>query len=468
MSGLQPQRFGRYLLMRTIGSADVAETYRARLAALQGDDRVLAIKRVRPFYANDAQFVAAWLSEARAAATLTHEHIVRVFEAEAVGDNVFQVLEYVPGESLRAVQERAAKRGEPLAPSAVAELVEHVANALHYAHQQSHQGRRGILHRDVSPYSILVGYDGSVKVTDFGVSLAKTHITQTQAGLERGKAEYMAPEQVSGKGADARSDQFSLGAVLWELLTGERLFSAESDFVAINKIMSMEIPSPTSKRSSVPESFSRVAMRALSRDPAQRFASAGELARELEKARSELANTTTLAVQMKALFAAELDALGAELAQERQIADDIISGRHKLSAPAAPQAAEPEPASEPAGPNPGANPGLFRVVEAEPDSGGPSHSVDDADESTRPWRPKRALGIDGPVGGDDGADATKVMQAIDSDYEPPRDPNPISRVTDLSDIPIEREGNRTRDLIIAVALLLALGGAGYWAYLTWG
>lgn len=262
------------------------------------------------------------MTEANAASKLTHKNIAQVFEVGVVGATCFVAMELVEGPNLKEIGERAAATERPLSPAHVARIVADVADALHHIHTRRHRDQAlNLLHRDVSPTNILVSYTGDVKLTDFGVARAKQRLTQTQAGLVRGKCEYASPEQVAGQAVDGRSDLFSLGVVMWELLAGRRLFAAATDYETLRNVLQIDVPSLRGVNPAVPEELDRIAMKLLDRNIDQRTSSAGELQLELDrfcKAHPPADGELPLAEHLQELFGDDIRELLRQQTEERE------------------------------------------------------------------------------------------------------------------------------------------------------
>ncbi len=250
-----------------------------------GFSRVVAVKRLLPELARDPELVTAFLDEARLASRIRHPNVVPTLDVLAEDGEIFVVMEYVHGESLAGLVRAAAGRGQRI-PVAVVSAV--VANALHGLHA-AHEARdeRGeplaLVHRDVSPQNLLVGADGIARVVDFGIAKAAGRAQMTREGQVKGKLGYMAPEQLR-QSAERASDVYAAGVCLWEALTLERLFAGDNESVVLAKIMAGVAPPPSSRTVDVPPALDALTLRALHRDPEQRFASAREMARALEAA----------------------------------------------------------------------------------------------------------------------------------------------------------------------------------------
>lgn len=278
------QRFGKFVLLRPLGAGDVAETFRAKVASASGLERDVAVKRLLPRVAEDMSFVEVFMTETNASTKLTHRNIAQVYEVGVVGPSCFVAMEVVEGAKLKDVAERSIAAGRPLTAAHCAAIATQLAGALHHIHTRRHRDQPlNMVHRDVSPTNVLVEWSGEVKLTDYGIARAKQRLTQTQAGLVRGKAEYASPEQVGGQALDGRADLFSLGVVLWELLTGRRLFAGENEFETLRNVLKCEVPPVRELNPAVPEELGRIVGRLLAKDLAERTSSASELQLELER-----------------------------------------------------------------------------------------------------------------------------------------------------------------------------------------
>ncbi len=300
-------RSGRYEIIEHLARTDMAELLLARVTGPEDVIRHVAIKRLRSEHATDRAVVDMFLSEARLAATLHHEHIVQVTDIGEHDGVPYFAMEYVHGEDLRRLLARVHERSEQVPVPHVIALALAAATGLHAAHEQKGSDGKSleIVHRDVSPANILLGYDGNVKVVDFGIARATFRTAQTQTQMLRGKAPYMSPEQCSGKKLDRRSDVFSLGIVLYELATCRRLFKASNEYLTMAAIVACQIPPPSSRRADLPKPLEEVILRALSREPAARYQTAQQLLEALDAVALELglrSTTSALAAYAKQLF----------------------------------------------------------------------------------------------------------------------------------------------------------------------
>jgi len=281
---LDVTRLGRFQILKHLATGGMAEVLLAHAQGPYGSEHVV-IKRVRRDQAQDPQFVKMFMDEATLAASLQHPNIVRVHEIGTDQGEYFFAMEYVHGEDLRRVLMEVNRRRDKLPIALVTGIVAAAAAGLEHAHNQRGPNGQalGIVHRDVSPANILVGYDGQVKVADFGIAKAALRTVETQSGTLKGKVSYMSPEQVTGRPVDRRSDVYALGIVLYEVVTARRLFKGENDFLTMSSIVQGDIPLPSLLRPDLPRILEDIVMKALSPSPKDRYQSAEELRVELEK-----------------------------------------------------------------------------------------------------------------------------------------------------------------------------------------
>jgi serine/threonine-protein kinase len=280
-----PARIGRYEIIAPLASGGMAEVLLGRLSGPSGFERVVAIKRILPHLAREPSFVTMFLDEARIVAQLRHPNVVQVSELARDGDELFLVMEYLEGETASTVLRDGAARATPLAPALAAYVVAEACAGLDAAHElRSSSGEAlNVVHRDVSPQNVFVGYGGEVKVIDFGIAKGQGRESRTRTGLLKGKFMYMSPEQVRGEPLDRRTDVFALGAVLWELLAGYSLFSRATDPAVIHAVLEEPIPPPSQLHAAVPAELDRICRRALERSANGRYASAALLRADLMK-----------------------------------------------------------------------------------------------------------------------------------------------------------------------------------------
>jgi len=276
---LGARSFGNYELLARLATGGMAEIFLARqreASTSAPDGSVLVIKRVLPHLADDSRFVAMFRDEARLAARIEHQNVCRVLDSGSVGDTYFIAMEYLHGMPLSRLLVRAARSGQPLDLRLIAGLMVQCCAGLHHAHELIDGDGRAldVVHRDISPPNIFVTAGGVVKILDFGVAKAHGASEKTRTGTVKGKNAYMSPEQVLGQPMDRRSDIFSLGIVLWEALSAQRLFMREVDFETFRAITEGDVPDVRLLRADTPSELAEVVHQALSLRPDQRFASA--------------------------------------------------------------------------------------------------------------------------------------------------------------------------------------------------
>ncbi len=285
MAPEQPRQLGRYRLLARLAVGGMAEIYLARQTGIHGFERLVVVKRILPHLAEERRFVEMFFDEARIAAQLNHPNIVQIFDLCQEGDESFIAMEYLEGESLGYLSSEAVRLRRALPFPVCAGIIAQVCDGLEYAHRlRDEKGRElRIVHRDVSPHNIIVLFSGMVKLVDFGIAKAASQMHETRVGTLKGKLAYMSPEQCRSEAVDQRSDIFSLGIVLWELLTGRRLFKRGNEPAIISAIVAEDAPDPKVVRPALPRELAAVALRALRRDPAERFESAAEMGAALRQ-----------------------------------------------------------------------------------------------------------------------------------------------------------------------------------------
>jgi serine/threonine protein kinase len=305
--GNNTSTLGRYEIVKHLARGGMAEVFLARATGIEGFERHVVIKRIRAEQAHDKSHVQMFLEEARLAATLHHHNIVQVHDIGEQQGEYFFVMEYVHGEDVRTLLAEVSRRGERTPLEHVLTIITAAAAGLHHAHEQCGPNRvpLGIVHRDVSPENILIGYDGGVKVADFGIAKATHRTLRTESGIRKGKVPYMSPEQCVGLPTDRRSDIFALGIVLYESLTMRRLFDDDNDFLTMTAIVQSLIPPPSKVCPEIPPELEAIAMKALAPLPDERYATADHLRLALEAFAAKVGlrtSTTALADYMKAQF----------------------------------------------------------------------------------------------------------------------------------------------------------------------
>jgi serine/threonine protein kinase len=280
------KRIGRYDLVRHLATGGMAEIYVAKLAGIGGFERHVTLKTIRPERVEDQAFVHMFLDEARLVGGLHHHNVCQVHDVGVDNGTYYLALEYIHGESSRAILERARDLNVTIPLEISLAIIAGAAAGLHHAHEsRAADGTAlGIVHRDVSPSNILVGYDGSVKLIDFGIARAAVgRHTETQTGMIKGKFGYMSPEQCRGWAVDRRSDVFGAGIVLYELTTQTRAFRAENDYETMQRIVRGDVLRPSRVSSGYPLDLELVVLRALSVDPDARFPTAAAMLEMIER-----------------------------------------------------------------------------------------------------------------------------------------------------------------------------------------
>jgi serine/threonine protein kinase len=278
-------QLGRYEVLKPLGRGSMAELLLARTSGMQAFERHVVIKKIRPDLAANEQFVRRFLNEARLAASLHHQHIVQVHDVGEQDGAYFFAMEYVHGEDLRTLIQKAHDRNETIPLEIVGVIVIAAASGLHHAHEKRGPDLKplGLVHRDVSPANVLVGYDGAIKLVDFGLAKAALNGVQTSAGALKGNVGYMSPEQCRGEQIDRRSDVFGLGIVLYELLTARRLYKEPNEFLTMAAIVNKDVAPPSTHRAGLPTELDQITLRALAKDVRQRYQTADELRAALEQ-----------------------------------------------------------------------------------------------------------------------------------------------------------------------------------------
>jgi len=281
-----PARIGRHQVIGYIATGGMAELFLGR----ESTGRPVVIKRILPHLARQTTFVSMFIDEARIGSRAKHPNLVEVYELGQVGTDLFLVMEYLVGENLASIVRRLTKRREQISLGLCAYIIAEVCDGLHAAHELTDEGgnRLDLVHRDVSPQNVFVTYGGDVKLLDFGVATAAHRLTQTASGEVKGKYAYMSPEQCRGEPLDRRSDIFSLGTVLYELTTQRRLFKRANELQVMKAITEDPIPRPTREIEGYPQILEDICVRALARDPKNRYATAAEMREDLIAAMTQL------------------------------------------------------------------------------------------------------------------------------------------------------------------------------------
>ncbi len=330
------EAFGRYELIKKIATGGMAEIFLARQAGIEGFEKLLVLKRILPHLAENEEFVEMFLHEARVAVRLNHPNIVQIYDLGEEGGAYFIAMEYIHGEDARRIWRTCEKAGMNLPIPLACRIAMDAAAGLAYAHKRCDAAGRplNIIHRDISPQNLLVSFEGSVKVVDFGIAKAADQATQTRSGVLKGKYSYMSPEQASGLDIDQRTDQFALGIVLHELLTFQRLFKRSNEIQTLTAVADCQVPRPSSLNSNVAPELDAIVMKALAKNPDDRFANLQEFQLALEEwlvTTRQPSSNALLSTFLKSLYADRLaQEAREELPFERELSngsDSIISKR---------------------------------------------------------------------------------------------------------------------------------------------
>ena len=306
-----PEKIGRYQLCFELASGGMASVYLARAEGTPGFQKLVALKRIHSHLADEKDYVEMFLDEARIASRITHANVCSVFDFGEAEGEYFIAMEYLVGEPLSRVHRRvvadADQRSSPLLPARMARVIAQACEGLHAAHelQDSDGESLHVVHRDVSAENLFVTYNGATQVVDFGIAHARQRVHHTEAGQIKGTFPYMAPEQMTAAVVDRRVDIWALGAVLWELLTLRRLFLRDTDVDTMYAVLSGEIRPPSDYRSDVPTELDEIVLKALQRNPEERWQSAREMGKALHRFlanQEELVGPAELAEWMAELF----------------------------------------------------------------------------------------------------------------------------------------------------------------------
>ncbi len=334
------ERIGRYELCFELAAGGMATVYLARVDGVSGFEKLVALKRIHPHLAKEKRYVDMFLDEAKIASRITHSNVCSVFDFGHADGEYFIAMEYLLGEPLSRLCGKVARsreqRRHPLLPLRMARIVADACEGLHAAHElkDANGDLLRVVHRDVSPRNLFVTYDGSVQVVDFGIASARQRMHHTATGQVKGTFAYMSPEQLTASSIDRRVDIWSLGVALWEMLTLRRLFRRDTTANTVHAVLYDELAPPSKYRSQVPEELDAIVMRALERDPNERWQTARELGRALRKyigAQPEVMGAAELSEWMGELFP-EGEARKSQLMEVARMSHDTV--------PAVPRAGE--------------------------------------------------------------------------------------------------------------------------------
>ncbi len=329
-------RFGKYYLIHRLAVGGMAEIFLAKQKGLEGFEKTICIKRIRPHLSSQPNFVRMFLNEAKLVVNLSHPNIVQIYDLGKVGESYFIAMEYVSGRDMSRIIPKARKKKIPFPVVYALKIASDVLDGLYYAHNavDTFGNLFGIVHRDVTPENIIVGYNGTVKLADFGIAKANTQLGQTKAGEIKGKLSYMSPEQAMGHDLDHRSDIFSLGAILYEWVTGTKLFSGDGDMAVLKSIIEGKIYPPTYFNKQVPKPVEDILMKALEKDRDKRYQSGWDMQRDINAyiATTDFSPSNMhLSNFLKQLFEKEIEQEKELLIRSRELhVDYSMSGSHEI------------------------------------------------------------------------------------------------------------------------------------------
>lgn len=277
---------GKYLLLERLATGGMAEVYRAKTTGASGFEKHLAIKKILPTHVEDETFQRMFETEARIGSSLQHSNIVQILDFVKFSETFLLVMEFVNGRNLRQVINKLKKLQYSLPLECSLYIINETCKGLDYAHTKKDDftgQAQNIIHRDMSPQNIMISYEGLVKIVDFGIANWKDKLEQTKSGVIKGKFGYMSPEQAAGQNITHLTDVFSTGIIFWELLTGKRLFTAESDLATLRLIQDCVIPKPSSLNPRVTPELERIVLKALSKSTTHRYQSAGAMQRQIQE-----------------------------------------------------------------------------------------------------------------------------------------------------------------------------------------
>jgi serine/threonine-protein kinase len=305
---------GKFQLLSEIATGGMAEIWIAKQQLEEGIEKLVVIKMLRPKLKRNREFVHMFLNEARIAARLKHRNVVQMYDLGYADGNYFIAMEYIHGENLRNTTKACRKTGEKIPLAYSLTVMSQACEGLHYAHTKTDVLGRplNIVHCDMSPQNIVISFRGEIKLVDFGVAKAASRFEQAQKGVVKGKLAYMSPEQIQGKPMDARSDIFSAGIVLWELATWKRLFGSFTPNEIVKLIPSGHVPSPRRVNPEVTPALEAVILKALEKDPLNRFQTAQEMHAALQEViglQPAPAKASDLSEFMRRIFEHKLDSV---------------------------------------------------------------------------------------------------------------------------------------------------------------
>jgi TonB family protein len=277
-------KFGQYVLLEKIATGGMAEVWKARMRGVEGFQKIVAIKKILPHLSDNQDFIEMFVDEAKLAAQLNHNNIIHIYDLGKIQSSYYIAMEYIDGYDLKNILRKAQERDQPLSVEIALFIASKVAAALDYAHRKRdfEDKEMGLVHRDVSPQNVLISEEGDIKLCDFGIAKAASKASHTQAGALKGKLQYMSPEQAWGRNIDKRSDIFALATVLFEMLTARKLFAGDNELSILEQVREARVTPPSQFNDEVTPQIDAIVVKALQKDPANRYQTAGEMQRDLD------------------------------------------------------------------------------------------------------------------------------------------------------------------------------------------
>ncbi|HEX3577292.1 MAG TPA: TonB family protein, partial [Thermoanaerobaculia bacterium] len=277
-------KFGQYVLLEKIATGGMAEVWKARMRGVEGFQKIVAIKKILPHLSDNQDFIEMFVDEAKLAAQLNHNNIIHIYDLGKIQSSYYIAMEYIDGYDLKNILRKAQERDQPLSVEIALFIASKIAAALDYAHRKRdfEDKEMGLVHRDVSPQNVLISEEGDIKLCDFGIAKAASKASHTQAGALKGKLQYMSPEQAWGRNIDKRSDIFALATVLFEMLTARKLFSGDNELSILEQVREARVTPPSQYNDEVTPEIDAIVLKALQKDPANRYQTAGEMQRDLD------------------------------------------------------------------------------------------------------------------------------------------------------------------------------------------
>ncbi len=359
MSNFEPIRFGKYLILDKIATGGMAELYKAKITSVEGFEKLVAVKKILPYLTRDNNLVSMFIDEAKLAAMLNHQNIVQIYDLGSIESAYFIAMEYIHGKDLRIVSNKAQEKNQPLPLEYAIYITCRICSGLDYSHNlKDFQGNPlQLIHSDISPQNILITYEGEVKIVDFGIAKAAKKTSDTEEGLIRGKVAYMSPEQAAGKTIDHRSDIFSSGILLYEMVTGRRMFEV-SDLKVLDRVRQADFLTAEEIVPNLSHELTEVLHKALTKSPDHRYESCAAMLMDLEKCMSTFSvrpSVEGLSHYMKGLFAEEIAAEASALQQldaqapfftpkEKEVLEEKTQTEYIIEEGGGPAAKKPESA----------------------------------------------------------------------------------------------------------------------------